>query len=103
MTASHDAPESIEQLLRDLAPQVVGAVARRHGDFAAAEDAVQEALIAAATQWVAEGVPKNPRGWLFHVALRRVKDRVRSEVERRSRDVGVVVEVWGEGEVSASC
>ena len=52
-------------LLRDLAPQVLGAVARRHGDFAAAEDAVQEALIAAAAQWPRDGVPSNPRGWLL--------------------------------------
>ncbi|MFI5242104.1 MAG: sigma factor, partial [Gemmatimonadales bacterium] len=66
------------RLLRDLAPQVLGAVARRHGDFAAAEDAVQEALIAAAAQWPEEGVPTNPKGWLYHVALRRLTDHLRS-------------------------
>lgn len=51
-----------EHLLRDLAPQVLGAIVRRFGDFAAAENAVQEALIAATTQWPVEGVPDNPRG-----------------------------------------
>ena len=55
-------PTSIPHLLRDLAPQVLGAVTRRHGgDFSAAEDAVQEALIAAASQWAVEGIPRNPR------------------------------------------
>jgi len=96
MTTSHDAAESVERLLRDLAPQVLGAVARRHGDFAAAEDAVQEALIAAATQWAAEGVPKNPRGWLFHVAVRRLTDQVRSELARRRREEAVASDVWAE-------
>ncbi|HEV2733717.1 MAG TPA: sigma-70 family RNA polymerase sigma factor [Longimicrobiaceae bacterium] len=86
----------IEHLLRDLAPQVLGAVARRHGDFAAAEDAVQEALIAAATQWPARGVPENPRGWLYHVALRRITDHLRSEMARRRREDAVATEVWAE-------
>ena len=66
-------------LLRELAPQVLGAVARRYGDFAAAEDAVQEALIAAAQQWPEAGVPANPRGWLYQVAVRRLTDHVRTE------------------------
>lgn len=52
-------------LLREIAPQVLGAIARRHGNFADAEDAVQEALIAAAAQWPVAGVPTNPRGWLY--------------------------------------
>ena len=77
---------TIGRLLRDLAPQVLGAVARRHEDFAAAEDAVQEALIAAATQWPVEGVPANPRGWPFRVAVRRLTDHVRSELARRRRE-----------------
>lgn len=83
----------IEQLLRELAPQVLGAVVRRFRDFAASEDAVQEALIAAALQWPAEGVPDNPRGWLIQVALRRVTDHVRSEVARRNREAAVMEDV----------
>jgi RNA polymerase sigma factor (sigma-70 family) len=87
---------TIGRLLRELAPQVLGAVARRHGDFAAAEDAVQEALIAAARQWPAEGVPANPRGWLYHVAVRRLTDHVRSELARRRREEAVVSGPWAE-------
>jgi len=79
-----------EQLLRDLAPQVLGATMRRYGDFAAAEDAVQEALIAAATQWPRDGVPDNPRGWLIQVASRRMLDHVRSEIARKRREAAVV-------------
>jgi RNA polymerase sigma factor (sigma-70 family) len=84
------------RLLRDLAPEVLGAVARRHGDFAAAEDAVQEALIAAATQWPTEGIPSNPRGWLYHVAVRRFTDHLRSELARRKREEAVSSAVWAE-------
>ena len=76
----------VGNLLRQLAPQVLGAVARRHDDFAAAEDAVQEALIAAARQWPMAGLPDNPRGWLFRVAVRRLTDHVRSETARRRRE-----------------
>lgn len=83
---SPDADETAEHLLRELAPQVLGVVARKCGDFADAEDAVQEALIAAATQWPAAGIPMNPRGWLFSVAMRRLKDHVRSESARRRRE-----------------
>ena len=61
-----------EHLLRDIAPQVLGAVLRRFRDFAACEDAVQEALIAAAVQWPRDGIPDHPRGWLIQVALRRM-------------------------------
>lgn len=75
-----------EQLLRDLAPQVLGATMRKYGDFAAAEDAVQEALVAAATQWPRDGVPDNPRGWLIQVASRRMTDQIRSESARRRRE-----------------
>jgi len=89
-------PGDIERLLREVAPQVLGVVARRHRDFDAAEDAVQEALIAAAAQWPVEGLPRNPRGWLYHVALRRLVDRVRSEVARERREDVVASEVWGE-------
>ena len=73
----------IERLLRELAPQVLGATLRRFRDFAACEDAVQEALIAAASQWPRDGIPDNPRGWLIQVALRRMTDHVRSEISRR--------------------
>ena len=73
-------------LLRDLAPQVLGALTRRHGDFAAAEDAVQEALIAASRQWPVAGIPTNPRGWLYQVARRRMTDQLRSEIARRRRE-----------------
>jgi RNA polymerase sigma factor (sigma-70 family) len=83
-------------LLRELAPQVLGAVARRSDDFAAAEDAVQEALIAAASRWPDEGLPRNPRGWLYHVALRRLTDQMRSEMARRRREDAVASEVWAE-------
>jgi RNA polymerase sigma factor (sigma-70 family) len=84
-------------LLRDLAPQVLAAVARRHDDFAAAEDAVQEALIAAAAQWPAQGVPDNPRGWLYQVAVRRLTDHVRGEAARRRREDAVAGEGLGGG------
>jgi predicted RNA polymerase sigma factor len=77
---------SIEDLLRDAAPQVLGAVVRRFRDFADSEDAVQEALVAAATQWPAQGIPENPMGWLIHVASRRMTDRWRSDESRRLRE-----------------
>ena len=82
----------LEPLLRDLAPQVLGAVVRRYRDFAACEDAVQEALIAAAAQWPRDGIPGNPRGWLIQVALRRMTDHVRSEIARRGREAVVAGE-----------
>jgi RNA polymerase sigma factor (sigma-70 family) len=75
-----------EQLLRELAPQVLGATMRRYGDFAAAEDAVQEALIAAASQWSRHGMPDNPKAWLIQVASRRMTDHIRSETARRRRE-----------------
>lgn len=80
-----DAPA--ERLLRTLAPQVLGAVVRRYGDFAAAEDAVQEALLAAALQWPQQGLPEHPRAWLIQVAARRMTDHIRSELARRQREV----------------
>lgn len=78
----HDA----EDLLRALAPQVVGVLTRRFRDFGAAEDAVQEALLAAAVQWPKDGVPHHPRGWLIQVASRRMTEQVRSEQARRRRE-----------------
>lgn len=76
----------MEQLLRELAPQVLGAVMRRFRDFTAAEDAVQEALVAAALQWPRDGQPENPRAWLIQVAARRMTDHQRSEIARRRRE-----------------
>jgi RNA polymerase sigma factor (sigma-70 family) len=73
-------------LLRELAPQALGAVVRRYGHFDTAEDAVQEALIAAATQWPRDGVPDNPRGWLIAVAARRLTDLLRAEQARQRRE-----------------
>ncbi|MER7730606.1 sigma-70 family RNA polymerase sigma factor [Streptomyces erythrochromogenes] len=84
---AHPAPEpASEDLLRRLAPQVLGALLRRYGHFDAAEDAVQEALLAAARQWPEEGRPRNPRGWLIRVASRRLTDQLRSEDARRRRE-----------------
>jgi len=81
-----------ERLLRELTPQVLGAVVRRYGEFSAAEDAVQEALVAAATSWPAHGVPDNPRGWLVRVAGRRMLDHIRAELARRRREAIVVMQ-----------
>lgn len=74
------------QLLRALVPQVLAIVTRRFGDFCAAEDAVQEALLAAALQWPQQGVPEHPRAWLVQVASRRLTDQLRSELARRQRE-----------------
>jgi len=76
----------VEELLRLLAPQVLGTLMRRHNDFGLCEDAVQEALLAAATQWPDE-VPDSPLGWLLTVASRRLVDQYRSEAARRRREV----------------
>jgi RNA polymerase sigma factor (sigma-70 family) len=80
------AQTGIEDLLRTLAPQVLGSVVRRFGDFAAAEDAVQEALLAAAVHWPQDGLPPNPRAWLIHTAVNRMTDQLRSEQARRRRE-----------------
>src|ERR1700744_251045 len=84
-------PET-EHLLRELAPQVLGVVARRFRDFSSAEDAVQEAMLAAFRQWPREGIPENPRGWLIRVASRRMTDIVRSEMARRQRETAMTTE-----------
>ncbi len=83
---------AIEDLLRELTPQVLGTLIRRHGQFEDCEDAVQEAVLAAAVQWPAEGVPDNPRGWLLTVASRRLIDQVRSEHARRERESALAAE-----------
>jgi len=86
-----------EHLLRELAPQVLGAVVRRFSDFAAAEDAVQEALIAASLRWPQDGVPDHPRAWLIQVASRRMLDYLRSETARRLRETAAAMEMGNLG------
>jgi RNA polymerase sigma factor (sigma-70 family) len=82
-----------EHLLRDLAPQVLGSVMRRYRDFAACEDAVQDALMAASQQWPRDGRPDNPRGWLIQVASRRMVDQIRSDSARRQREHEVALDL----------
>src|SRR5258706_15825177 len=84
--------DSADHLLRELSPRVLGALVRRYGDFAAAEDALQEALLVASTQWPEAGVPDNPRAWLIQVAARRITDQLRSEMARRRRETTLVAE-----------
>lgn len=84
---------AIEDLLRELTPQVLGTLVRRHGRFEGCEDAVQEAVLAATVQWPAEGVPDNPRGWLVTVASRRLIDQMRSDHARRERESATATEV----------
>jgi RNA polymerase sigma factor (sigma-70 family) len=83
----------VEDLLHRLAPQVLGALVRRYGRFDACEDAVQEALLAAALQWPVEGEPDDPAAWLITVASRRLADQLRSEGARRRREEAVAAEV----------
>jgi RNA polymerase sigma factor (sigma-70 family) len=85
-------PQRLEDLLRELAPQVLGGLVRRYGQFDAAEDAVQEALLAASLQWPREGVPDNPRAWLSSVAARRLVDEFRSDSARRRREAEMAAE-----------
>ena len=87
MTTSWDTTS--EHLLRELAPQVLGAVARRFRDFSSAEDAVQEAHDRGLHAMAREGVPENPRAWLIQVASRRLTDHLRSEIARRERETVV--------------
>jgi RNA polymerase sigma factor (sigma-70 family) len=92
---------SVEDLLRELAPQVLGALVRRHGAFDACEDAMQEALLAASQRWPADGVPEDPRAWLVTVANRRLVDEWRSQSARRRREESAAaLEVRGPGEPS---
>jgi RNA polymerase sigma factor (sigma-70 family) len=79
-------PAEVEGLLRELSPQVLGTLVRRYGDFDGCEDAVQEALLAAARQWPASGTPANPKGWLTTVAARRWIERWRQDAARRRRE-----------------
>jgi RNA polymerase sigma factor (sigma-70 family) len=80
-----------EDLLRALAPQVLGALARRHQAFDLCEDAVQDALVEALAQWPQRGIPRNPRGWLTTVATRRLIDQVRSDRSRRLREERIMI------------
>jgi RNA polymerase sigma factor (sigma-70 family) len=86
-------PGPTGDLLRELAPQVLAALVRRYGygQFQLCEDAAQEALLAAAVQWPADGQPGNPHGWLVTVATRKLLDQVRSEQSRRQREQRVAV------------
>jgi RNA polymerase sigma factor (sigma-70 family) len=98
--ADVDVVAEIRRLLREVAPQVLGIVVRRYGDFAACEDAVQEAFIAAAAQWPREGMPENPRAWLTHVASRRITDQVRADAARRHREHLVVSLIPGDEQIA---
>jgi RNA polymerase sigma factor (sigma-70 family) len=84
---------TVGHLLRELSPRVLGALVRRYGDFASAEDVMQEALIAATERWPREGLPDNPGGWLYRVACRRMTDQRRSEQSRKAREVVALEEV----------
>jgi RNA polymerase sigma factor (sigma-70 family) len=86
VTASDVIPADVEGLLRQLAPQVLAALARRNSQFDACEDAVQEALLSASRQWADDGIPDNPRGWLITVAQRRLTDQLRADVARQRRE-----------------
>ena len=99
---THATASDIQHLLRQLAPQVLGAVSRRNADFEFAEDAVQEALIAASSRWLADGIPDNPSGWLYQVARRRMTDLVRSEVARRRREDAVATMYFADESVFAT-
>ena len=91
----------LETALRDAAPYALGTLVRRYGQFDACEDAVQDALIAAASSWPADGIPDSPRAWLTTVADRRLTDAWRSESARRRRELAVVeAEPPGDAEVS---
>lgn len=92
---SSRALDDLADVWRREAPHVLGAVARRYGDFGLCEDAVQEALVAAATQWPIEGVPDDPRGWLIRVASRRLVDGHRRDGARTRRETGWVREPAG--------
>jgi RNA polymerase sigma factor (sigma-70 family) len=102
VATSDAADRPVEDVLRELTPQVLGALVRRHGAFDACEDAVQEALLAASQRWPTEGVPEDARAWLVTVANRRLIDVWRSEDARRRREVAVAaLEPRGGSDVAA--
>jgi RNA polymerase sigma factor (sigma-70 family) len=90
----------LDDLLRQLAPQILGTLVRRYGHFEASEDAVQEALLAAATQWPERGLPESPRAWLITVASRRLTDQLRSDSARRRREDATAALVPPDAQVS---
>ncbi|HET6291061.1 MAG TPA: sigma-70 family RNA polymerase sigma factor [Amycolatopsis sp.] len=93
----------VEALLRELAPQVIGLLVRKHGQFDACEDAVQEALLSAAQQWPEQGIPDSPKSWLATVASRRLVDEWRSESARRRREENsALMDLSGPGDTSFS-
>ncbi|MHA6625893.1 RNA polymerase sigma factor [Pseudonocardia sichuanensis] len=92
--------DDVGALLRELAPQVLAALVRHHGRFDACEDAVQEALLAAAVQWGENGVPESPRGWLITVGARRLTDQLRSDAARRRREENDAARLPSEARVS---
>jgi RNA polymerase sigma factor (sigma-70 family) len=92
--------DPIDDLLRPLGPWVLGQLIRRYGEFASCEDAVQEALLAAATQWPDEGVPANPKSWLITVATRRLTDEWRRDTARRHRETAAAQLMVPDGLVS---
>jgi RNA polymerase sigma factor (sigma-70 family) len=96
------AKAQIDGLLRELAPQVVAQLTRRHGDFNSCEDAVQEALLSAAQQWPVDGLPNNPKGWLITVASRRLIEMTRSNAARRRREETATLLEPPEGEAAAA-
>jgi RNA polymerase sigma factor (sigma-70 family) len=91
----------VGDLLRPLAPQVLGAVVRRYGHFDLAEDATQEALLAASVQWPRDGLPRSPKAWLISVASRRLTDLLRSEQARRRREAPLTWVATGRGPAQA--
>jgi RNA polymerase sigma factor (sigma-70 family) len=91
-----------EDLLRRLAPQVLGVLVRRYRDFDSSEDAVQEALLAAAVQWPASGVPESPRAWLTTVATRRLIDQLRAEHAQRRREETAAAQVPAHDRVTSA-
>ena len=86
MNSTGPVEDVVAVLLRELAPRVLGVLVRRYGGFDDCEDAVQEALLAAAVSWPADGVPENPTGWLITTSSRRLIETWRKETARRRRE-----------------
>jgi RNA polymerase sigma factor (sigma-70 family) len=91
---------AVEDLLRECAPWVLATLVRRHGQFDACEDAVQEALLAAARQWPVDGIPDRPRSWLLTVAGRTLVDGWRADSARRRRETMMALDPAGRAPAS---